>query len=218
MLLRVALSLCCLLACLGGTGCASATDRMQLSAMADRGAPDDFALDVTILTDKAWPPDPQAHMRSGRFILFSDGSLHYGVDPIRGSNWVPGITRTLSRAQVVELWELASQLDATDAGSPRAPENLKGVKPASGQMVYLVVCNAWEDRWQFVERFEAGREPASDAPMTALIRRLAALAWVTDLPTPEPFIIPKRYDFGPDPYERFRTTAASPGMLYGAAK
>ena len=38
------------------------------------------------------------------------------------------------------------------------------------------------------------------------IRRLAALAWATDLPSNETFVAPIRYDFGPDPYARYRET------------
>ena len=39
----------------------------------------------------------------------------------------------------------------------------------------------------------------------ALVRHLAGLAWATDLPQKRIRTIPRRYDFGPDPYARYRT-------------
>ena len=50
-------------------------------------APGDFSLDVTVVTTE---PHTLAHMRSSRFVVFPDGSLHHGDEegwgPKRGTS------------------------------------------------------------------------------------------------------------------------------------
>jgi hypothetical protein len=48
------------------------------------------------------------------------------------------------------------------------------------------------------------RSSAEATAEAALVRELAALAWANELPNDRVMVIPKRYDFGPDPYERYR--------------
>ncbi|MCH7848198.1 MAG: hypothetical protein IIB53_07540, partial [Planctomycetes bacterium] len=53
------------------------------------GAPADFTVDLTILGTLDGEPTPPVHLRPGRFVLFPDGSLHFGLDEDRGVNWLP---------------------------------------------------------------------------------------------------------------------------------
>jgi len=52
------------------------------------------------------------------------------------------------------------------------------------------------------------RKPAlkEDPRLRAAIRRIAALAWAADLPPDGVPRYPERYDFGPDPWARYRRT------------
>ncbi len=174
------------------------------------GAPDDFSLDVTVLAKPAATADVdslskgEAHLRPSRYILFADGSLRYGPDPEGklGVDWVPPLTRILSRRQTTEVWTLAQQLGLTDAAPADPIVNFRFVKAQVGERVYLVAFTGSEQRWNFVRR-GAVEDPA-DPAIGQLVRRLARLAWVDESPDSESRIMPKRYDFGPDPYSRYR--------------
>jgi hypothetical protein len=75
--------------------------------------------------------------------------------------------------------------------------------------------------WIVVHRFEvpapasgdesdaeivAKAELDEDPRLRAAIRRIAALAWAADLPPDGVPRYPERYDFGPDPWARYRAT------------
>lgn len=184
-------------------GCAAAPSQVTdpLSA-----APDDFAIELSVLAAPDLPMQTELHRRSSRLVLLPDGALHYGVDPksVHGASWLPPLTRILSRRQVAEVWSVARQLGFTDPQAGQPPTNFDLVAAQPGSISYVAAFTGWGERWQFVRRAPVA-EPA-DPAMQQLVERLAHLAWVdadaaahTDVR-----ILPKRYDHGPDPYAKYR--------------
>ncbi len=179
-------------------GCTSPT---QSSVDPLGAAPQDFGIDMTILVGDSVEPRPQAHLRPGRFVLFADGSLHYGPGDERGAGWLPGRTRVLSRRQVAELWSLAQQVGFADPAAGADPVNLSLIQPPPDGLAYLISFVGRGDHWMHVRTSTIGNP---DAACVRLARLLADLAWTTDLPEDQIAVIPRRYDLGPDPYIRYR--------------
>ena len=138
------------------------------------------------------------------------GTLRYGIDEERtlGANWRPDVVRRLDRLQVQEVWALARQLGLTDPAKGDEPINFALVKAEPNQVVYLAAFTGNDDSWEFVRRstFPAGPDPS----MTTLARRLAQLAWASDVQDSIAAMMPIRYNFGPDPYARYRSPATAP--------
>jgi hypothetical protein len=173
-------------------------------------APEDFALEVILRCDRKMPtaaqappapPAPQVHQRPGRFIFLPDGSLHYAASG-RPDGPEPERKRMLSRRQVAELWSLAHQLGLADPEAGQEPINLDLIQPPPGGMVCLIAVTGHDRRWMFIDAAAAGEAP--NPASVAIVRHLAELAWVSDEPEGRVMIIPRRYDFGPDPYARYR--------------
>ena len=186
-------------------GCASAPNP---SADPLSPAPEDFTLDITVLRGRAADALAAAHLRPGKYVLFSDGSLHFGSQPDRGADWLPDPVRTLDRRQVAGIWSLARQLGFIASSETSAPINLTLIEPPRNGLAYLVAVAGSGQRWTIVRRSAASEPP--DPACAALVRHLAELAWVTDVPANQPWVMPVRYDFGPDPYARYRTHADTP--------
>lgn len=165
--------------------------------------PEDFSLDLTVLTGDDVDDYPQAHLRQSRFVLMPDGTLHFGVDVDRtlGANWLPDVVRTLNRQQVAEVWSLARHLGLTDAarGDERVNFNLVKVQP--DQIVYLAAFTGDDEAWAFIRK---STPVQPDAALMSLTRLLAQLSWATDIEEEAVAIMPMRYNFGPDPYARYR--------------
>jgi hypothetical protein len=180
------------------SGCATA-ERMGDDPLA--AVPGDFSIDLTVLTGAGTPLRTEAHLRPGRFVVFADGSLHYGEEPDRGAHWLPGKVRTLSRGQMAGLWSLVSQLGLADAAAGSPPVNLDLIEPGPDEIVMVLALTGSGDRWMTVR---SGTADAPDAAGTRLVRRLAQLAWATEQLMDEASITPPRYDLGDDPYEQYR--------------
>ena len=164
--------------------------------------PMDFTLDVTILTGEDIKDRPEAQWRQSRYVLFSDGSLHYGADNERKADWMPDLARRLSRQRVAEIWSLSQQLGFADPVNGDVPTNFMSISPAPTEVVYLIAYTGSNQRWEFVRRTEPGDN--ADPASVTLVRRLAMLAWANDRSSREMPLLPNRYDFGPDPYARYR--------------
>ncbi len=185
--------------------CAGCASRPAASALDPVGTPpEDFSIDLTILAE-AHPGDnlpATIYARPSRFVLFPDGSLHFGVDEeSRGAGWLPGLTRRLNRDQMSRLWTLTRNLGLADAQRAAEPVNFRLIESQPGEVRYLAAIAAHNQRWAFIDHkpLEGDADPA----MIALIDALAALAWADDgtLGAPQHST---RYDFGPDPYARYR--------------
>ena len=86
-------------------------------------------------------------------------------------------------------------------------------------MLQLLEFRRDDTDWMIVDRFQVpesedfgrsgGSDPAvADNPrMRAALRAIAALAWASDVPPDDTIRFPERYDFGPDPWARYRTSS-----------
>jgi len=166
--------------------------------------PADFSLDLTVWADGAGTtagqtgPDP--HLRAGRFILFCDGSLHWSGRVENPDDEMPPLRRILRRADMAALWTLIRQLGMDDVTNSTPAVNVRLVEPPPGEVMYLAVLTGDGQRWAFQRHASSQDQP--DPAMTSLVGRLSELAWgdlVDVVPT-----APRRYDFGPDPYARYR--------------
>lgn len=195
--------------------------------------PEDLVIDATILVgdhlvyemqrqgEKGWP----AHLRPWRAIVMPDGSLRADSGVSLGVDDRPGLTRVLYREQVAVLWSSLEDLDFAAPESGRTGEyrgNPALITVGKGQVVQILTIAAKGREWTIACRFSPERDekgnldPKENAPgenpsIRAFLRRLLALAWATDLPPEQRFAAPERYDFGPDPWARYRpaTTKSS---------
>lgn len=183
------------------------------------GPPADFVLDATILVGREvqkraehisidrWP----AHLRQWRLIVLPDGSLRADSGASIDVGTRPGVTRRLYREQVETLWSALGDLGLADPTSHR-PGMLSGnpamerVKP--DEVLQILSVSGDGRSWTFTCRFTPGVEGSGasgeDPQLRAMLRRLLALAWATDLPPEQRFSAPERYDFGNDPWSRYR--------------
>ncbi len=166
------------------------------------GAPADFTIDLTILRITDGEQTLPVHLRPSRFVLFPDGSLHFGLDEDRSVDWLPLPRRALSRAQVAGLWSDVQQLGFADQAQADPLTNWNHLEPQADHVVYLLALTGHGKRWGFQRTIDVDGSP--DSAIGALARRLAHLAWASDLPPTQSPIIPRRYDFGDDPYQRYR--------------
>ena len=166
--------------------------------------PADFSLDLTVWADvagaAAGQPDADPHVRAGRFILFCDGSLHWSGRVEDPEDEMPPLRRILRRADMAALWTLIRQLGMDDATRATPAVNVRLVEPPPGEVLYLAVLTGDGQRWAFQRQAPSRDQP--DPAMTSLVGRLSELAWA-DLVDVVP-VIPRRYQFGPDPYARYR--------------
>ena len=165
--------------------------------------PADFSLDLIVWADDGRDlrqPDDAPPVRAGRFILFCDGSLHWSGRVEDPEDEMPPLRRILRRADMAALWTLIRQLGMDDATRATPAVNVRLVEPPPGEVLYLAVLTGDGQRWAFQRQAPSRDQP--DPAMTSLVGRLSELAWA-DLVDVVP-VIPRRYQFGPDPYARYR--------------
>ena len=164
-------------------------------------APYDFSLDVTVVTSE---PHTLAHMRSSRFVVFPDGSLHHGDEEGWGPNTLPTRTRILSSEQMTTIWSRLEQMGmATSARADKTINFQLLPRPDTGSM-YMIAVNAHGDYWNFIRYIES--DETADPAFANLIRMLGKFAWATDEPDVEAYVNPVRYDLGGNPYTRYQDT------------
>jgi hypothetical protein len=186
-------------------GCAT----LPAAHVTEQGMPDDFSIDLTVLVRQPAaatqpPTDRPHHVRQSRYILFPSGELHYAADQQRAMHRLPPRVRVLNQQQITEVWQLAEQANLLDADAGQSPVNFKTYRPEVNHVLYLATFSVNHDRHAVIRSHRLD-QPA-DAAMQQLIERLAALAWADEV-RQAARIIPQRYDFGPDPYARYRTTS-----------
>jgi hypothetical protein len=189
--------------------------------------PQDLVIDATILVgdhlqyemekqgEDGWP----AHLRPWRAIVMPDGSLRSDSGASLGVDDRPGLTRVLYRDQVAVLWKSLEDLKFASPDSGRTGEfrgNPALITVGTGEVAQILTIQAHGDGWTIACRFTPhrqdngslvsnGKAPGENPSMRAFLRRLLALAWATDLPPEHRFAAPERYDFGPDPWSRYRS-------------
>lgn len=181
-------------------------------------APADFYIDATVLAKPA-SRSPNAakviqsapvHLRPARYVLFADGTLRHAFDTTgeKGGNWLPPITRILTREQTADVWALADQLGLTRIESSDAIVNAALLSAEPGQRVICIDFRGSGRRWMFIRAASLDEPP--DAAVAKLVQRLAELSWADQQTPADAVVMPKRYDFGPDPYEQYRRSETQP--------
>jgi hypothetical protein len=164
------------------------------------------------------PEDWPVHLRPGRAIILADGSLRADVGPTLDLGDRPGVSRHLRRAQLAGLWRELDELGLATPDAGNFEGNPKLLTPGRREVLQVLECRRDGRDWIIVHRFEvppitSGQdaeterevvESAEDPRLRAAIRRIAALAWAADLPPDGIPRYPERYDFGPDPWARYR--------------
>lgn len=181
-------------------GCAG-----RVSLASDPGAaPADFTIDLTVLSDEEFSRRIGAEFHPGRYVVLPDGTLHAHIGPVeRRAGEIPALVRTLDHRQVNALWQLVQELGFTDPSQEDAAGNLDLIETQPNQVTYLASIVAEGTRLNYGRAVSATE--ATDLRFSRLTRVLAGLAWVSDEPPAESARrIPRRYDFGPDPYARYR--------------
>lgn len=185
-------------------GCAATPDDATSAWTPDQpDAPLDFSIDLTILEGDAVDPAPAAHRRHGRFVLRPDGMLCHSDDPEHGVDMLPDGVRLLTRRQMAETWTLVRELGLADPQSATPPSNPLFLTPAPEELLYLLTISGDSRRWMETKAVsdDAGAPPTA---MDQLARHLSRLAWRPDEFEVDRPVTIRRYDFGPDPYERYR--------------
>ncbi len=190
---------CLALATLAAAGCRSAVPERAT------GASDAFILDATVLTGERASEQLRVEERQGRFVLMPDGALLAEISPEMGFDVRPGRARVLNESQVGELRSLLDQLGFLDISTANGRGNPGAVAAAPDEVVHILWLSDQGKEWWFVRRFNADGIP--DAASTRVLRTLAALGWMADRPADA--FLPRRFDFGPDPYARYRTQPAA---------
>jgi hypothetical protein len=165
-------------------------------------APADFTVDVLIRCGPDAAERPEVHRRPGRLVLFPDGSLHFASGADVDVEDLPPKVRTVSRRDLAEVWSFVQQSGLGDGSAAVEPLNFDLVRPPESGLVYLIGFRGDRERWAYLRASNEMQPP--DPAAVLLIRRLAELAWASDIAEEEVAIIPRRYDLGPDPYERYR--------------
>ncbi|MAJ46450.1 MAG: hypothetical protein CBC35_03935 [Planctomycetes bacterium TMED75] len=196
---------CLLLVCLGMSGgCASrpVDSPVVISSQGDplAGVPADFEVQIQVMVGRKCPDQNQLQRREASMLLLPDGSLHAATGRLVVPGSRPGLARTLYQDQVVEFWALLGRLDLLEAGAlPVGPVR----PPGAMEIVYVLEITANNTRRRIIDRLV---QDETNAALVTVIRSLGGLAWLRDAPPPANLIEPLRYDFGPDPWARYRAS------------
>jgi hypothetical protein len=196
--------------------------------------PDDFTIDLTILPGVDARKHSEAHLAQGKYILFPDGSLH--GDRGRGLGFLtrPARARTLSREAMSDLWLLLQQtgFDARETPSDSNVGEGLGTEsiavataqtatqgafsgnpallaPGPTEVLTILSVRSGGNATTYLRRTSA---ELPDPALTRVVRAIAGLAWASDVSSDGTDIQPIRYDFGPDPYLRYRQVTTIPSL------
>lgn len=163
----------------------------------------------------AWPVE----VRPSRAVILADGSLRADVGPSLGVGDRPGVTRHLRRQQLLSLWNGFDDLGLAGEDAGNFDRNPELLVPGPDEVIQILEFRRHDRDWIIVERFvipedaQAGTTGSSgslsgqDPRMRAALRSIAAIAWASDAPPDDTIRFPERYDFGPDPWSRYRVVS-----------
>lgn len=174
--------------------------------------PPDLAINATVIRGGSAPRADRVELRSGRWLLLPDGSLRATLeaDPAAAPpdhRVRPGVVRRLRDAEVEEIWRLAGRLGLADPANATISAPPASIDAGPRELVELIEFAGQGRSWAFLSRRPAAS--GGDPVLGQMIRALAERAWMADRP---PELEPGaaiRYDFGPDPYDRYRTPAGA---------
>ena len=166
-------------------------------------APADFTLDYAQLAGDDVGTIRGVDARSARYVVLPDGTLHAGLSQSGDVSSLPPRVRTLSDSQMDRLWQLVGDLGLDESGSSEVG-NMQKVMELPGQMIDLVAITA-DDRIMKIGRTRSLTD-APDPRLKTLAKTLAVLAWMDDdvASMRDRTQTVERYDFGSDPYQRYR--------------
>ena len=181
-------------------GCAS-TDQASNTSDTDplANVPQDFQVDVQVFVGRKVDDQDRLERRAAHIVMLPDGALHaaQGDEVILGAR--PGLARILYRDQMADVWVLMRHLDFIGEGEPPTGPIRP---PGTNEIVYVIEYTMNNDRRRIQKRNPSDK--TMDGASTMLIRSLGALAWLRDAPMTDSAVAPIRYDYGPDPWARYR--------------
>ena len=155
----------------------------------------------------AWPVE----VRPSRAIILPDGTLRAEVGSSLGIDDRPGRTRHLREVQLERLWTRFAELGLGSPDAGNFTGNPKLLVPGPEEVVQVLEFRRDGRDWMIVDRFtvpeddqDDDRLEGQDPRIQSALRAIAALAWASDVPPDDTIRFPERYDFGPDPWARFR--------------
>ncbi|MCP4836299.1 MAG: hypothetical protein GY895_16210 [Phycisphaera sp.] len=163
----------------------------------------------------AWPVE----VRPSRAVILADGSLRADVGPSLGVDDRPGVTRHLRRSQLVSLWKRLEDLGLAEIASANFDRNPNLLVPGPDEVIQILEIRRNGRDWMVIDRFTVAEDAdrgtngpdgtlaAENPRMRAALRAIAALAWASDAPPDDTVRFPERYDFGPDPWVRYRVAS-----------
>ncbi len=169
--------------------------------------PTDLTLDVAVVSggraeaERGGEERVPAELRSSRFVLLPNGDLHYAPQRMGVRSGRPPLVRRLSRDELARVWSLCRETGLAEA-KRMAMDQSPVPNPATGEVAYAIALQVGGE-YRGVKRVH-DRDEAPQSPEGTLVRELARLAWADEMPAERAMVMPKRYDFGPDPYERYR--------------
>ena len=190
----------------GIAGCSSQPFRPDASKV-----PPALSINATVLRGEAAPSVLRVEERNGRWMLLPDGSLRAEAPTTaertdHGKR--PGVVRSLRESEIAEIWSLAARLGLADPTAGDPVGNPRMLTPGPAELIQVIEFHAAGESWAFFARGPA--EAGGDRVLGDFIRAMADRSWMADEP---PELLPAasiRYDFGPDPYERYRGGATTP--------
>jgi len=191
-------------------GCAASSTN-QSSIEHDRdvfATPADLTVDVTVLVGRGVPVVERVEQRTGRYIIFPDGSMHADIGPSLRADVRPGLTRRLRDDEARLVWAMLVDSGLADPERFDPPTNDAVLMPSRGIIAHLVTIEANGRRWQAIRALAP--DAIAEADTTPLVRTLAGLAWESDT-LPES-LLPGgiRYEFGDDPHQAYRAVGVTP--------
>lgn len=189
-----------------GAGCASAGGTGGATVESDPAGtiPVDLQIDVLVLAAPVLGSDPAERMQPMRIVLAPDGSLH-AVSADDLDAWaVPDRLRTLPASDVAATWARARAIGIADpaaGGEPGAPRQFD--VPARGVRLRIDVRADGVQR-RFVAATDDAAGTGLDEDLLAFADWMAGLAWIDGPAADAAVVIPRRYDLGADPWQRYR--------------
>jgi hypothetical protein len=170
-------------------------------------APPDFSVDLLVLAGDRREPGDRVESGPIRLLVSPDGGVHAAPSPQAGGRSLAGRVRTVDRVELARLWAAVKSLGWMDPSLDAPPVEPVLVEPSPDELLAVVSVTGEGRRQSIVARAGGGGTLPED--IAGFIRRLAALAWIDEQATRRGEVVPRRYDLGADPHDRYRRGAGA---------
>jgi hypothetical protein len=188
----------------GDGGLAIAAEPAEDEASA---APPDFSVDLLILAGDRREPGDRVETGPIRLLISADGGVHADPAPRAGGRSLADRVRTVDRVELGRIWSAVNELGWMDPAIDAPPVEPELVQPAPRELLAVVLVTGEGRRRSIVARADADATLPED--IAGFARRLAALAWIDERSPQRRIVVPRRYDLGADPHERYRRGAGA---------